>query len=110
MADIASWPERLSVLLKMICSENKKWFTLKTDLEYKFQSDIIALALPDAYNELLKKIITRGMETGEFSEVPIDITLRFINGLITESMKILRASPKINVEDDLIQAVFKLIH
>lgn len=109
LAGILAYHEKLSILLKMILSESRKWLTLKDNFEYKFKSDLVALALPDAYNELLRKILAQGVEAGEFSEIPLEITIRFIDGLITESMKILNASAKINVADDLVQAVFKLL-
>ena len=109
LADIPTFQEKLTALLKMIIAESKKWLALKDNLEYKFKTDMVSLALPDAYNELLKKLIVQGIESGEFGEIPVDITVRFIDGLIGESLKILYASPKINVEDDLIRAVFKLV-
>lgn len=105
-----SYHEKLSTLLRMIFSESRKWFINNDAFDVKHKYEIAVLAFQDAYRELIRKIINEGNEAKEFNEVPVDITMRFINGLIAESMKILYASPKINVEDDLIRAVFKLIH
>jgi AcrR family transcriptional regulator len=110
LANIVSYHEKLSTLLKMIFSESRKWFINNDAFEVKHKYEIAVLAFQEAYRELIRQIIMNGNEAKEFNEVPVDITMRFINGLISESMKILYASPKINVEDDLIRAVFKLIH
>jgi AcrR family transcriptional regulator len=110
LTGIMSYHEKLSTLLRMIFSESRKWFINNDAFAVKHQSEIAVLAFQEAYLELIRKIIIVGNESKEFNEVPIDITMRFINGLIAESMKILYASPKINVEDDLTRAVFKLVH
>jgi TetR/AcrR family transcriptional repressor of mexJK operon len=109
LTGIPAYQEKLSALLKMICSETRCWLKSKPSLEFKYQDDLELQAFQAAYTQLIRKLINDGNEAGEFAKIPVDITARFINGLISESIKVLSASPKINVEDDLIQAVFKLL-
>ncbi len=108
LQDSSSYQEKLTKLLKMVFSETRYW--LKSTTEFNYKDDLEWRAFQDAYSQLIRKFIAAGSEINEFAKIPVDITARFINGLISESLKILSATPKINVEDDLIQAVIKLLH
>ncbi len=109
LAEISTYREKLQLLLRMIFTETRNWLKIKDNIEFKSGHELDLLAFQNAYTELIRKFIMEGNARQEFTGIPVDITARFINGLISESMKILYASPKINVEDDLVAAAGKLL-
>jgi len=51
----------------------------------------------------------QGVESGKFTIPNVEITVRFINGIISESMKLITSNPELEVEGDIISSVRKLI-
>jgi len=94
----------------MIFSETRKWLKQGNDaFEFKYKYEIAQLAFTDAYNEVFKKLLQEGIDNGEFHLSNIEITIRFINGIISESMKLISSNPDLEVEGDVITSVGKLI-
>jgi AcrR family transcriptional regulator len=111
-ADLQELPtakEKLDQLVRMIFTESRKWLKQNDAFEFRYKYDIAGLAFQDAYNELLAELIREGIDTGEFREGPVDLTVRFINGIISESMKILSANPELVVEEEVIKAINRLL-
>jgi len=105
-----SCTERINQLIIMIFGETRKWLKEGNDaFEFKYKYEIARLAFIDAYNELFKRILLEGVNTNEFSISNIEITLRFINGIISESMKLISSKPELEIEGDVIASIGKLI-
>jgi AcrR family transcriptional regulator len=105
-----TYPEKLAELIRLIFAEARKWLKQKNDpFEFKYKYEIAELAFGDAYEELIKKVIREGVEQGEFTPVQVDITTRFIQGVIAESMKLLSADPNLNVEEEAVKAALRLV-
>ncbi|MBN2350484.1 MAG: hypothetical protein JXJ22_16730 [Bacteroidales bacterium] len=56
------------------------------------------MAFTEAINEIFKNLIQKGSESREFNISNIEITVRFINGIISESMKPVTFNPELKVE------------
>ena len=111
-ADLENLPtqkEKLEHLIRMIFSESRKWLKENDAFEFRYKYDIAGLAFKDAYNDLLAELINQGIEAGEFREGPVALTVRFINGIISESMKVLTANPEEDVEDEVVAAIERLL-
>jgi AcrR family transcriptional regulator len=106
---LATYEEKISQLVHMIFSEAKKWVRENDAFEFKYKYEISELAFKDAFNELVEKLIQEGIGSDEFSPVHVDVTVRFINGIISESMRLISANPKLEVEDEVISAILKLL-
>jgi AcrR family transcriptional regulator len=105
-----AYPDKLAELIRLIFAESRKWLQQKNDpFEFKYKYEISEMAFRDAYEELFKEIIREGVEQGGFAPVQVDLTVRFIQGIIGESMKLLSVNPKLTVEDETIEAVLKLV-
>lgn len=110
--DLAQFPsaqEKLAQLIRMIFSEARKWLKEHDAFEFRYKYEISELAFKDAYSELLKQLLQQGMETGEFSHAPVDLTVRLIQGMFSESMRLVTANPDLEVEEHLIKAISKLV-
>jgi TetR/AcrR family transcriptional repressor of mexJK operon len=101
--------EKLSRLLRMIFSESKKWLRTGDAFEFRYKQEIGELAFRDAYGDLLKRLLQSGMEHGEFPRRDVDITLRFIQGILGEAMKALTMNPKRSVDDQAEKAILRVL-
>ncbi|MFH2096301.1 MAG: TetR family transcriptional regulator C-terminal domain-containing protein, partial [Bacteroidota bacterium] len=63
----------------------------------------------EAYNKIFKNLIQQGINNGEFNIQNIDITVRFINGIISESMRLLTANSELMIEEEVVSSIFKLL-
>jgi AcrR family transcriptional regulator len=100
---------KISHLLDMIFSESKKWLRANDAFEFRYKHEIGELAFRDAYEDLLKRLIRSGMESGEFPRRDVDTTLNFIQGILGEAMKLLSKNPKSPVEEQAEQAIFRML-
>lgn len=111
-ADIESLPtcqEKLARLVRLIFAETRQWVKTNDVFEFRYKYEIATLAFQDAYNELIGQLIRVGIEAGEFQPVTVDVTVRFINGIFAESMRLLHADKERPVEEEVIQAMEKLL-
>ena len=111
-SDLKQFPayrEKLTRLIQMIFGEAKKWLKQNDAFEFRYKYEIAELAFKDAYSELMKQLLQQGIEAGEFSSVPVDLTVRMMQGMISESMRLATANPDLAVEEHLTGAILKLV-
>lgn len=102
--------EKLKQLVDIIFNETKKWLKGGNDaFEFKYKYDIAQLAFKEAYNELIEKIIIKGIDQGEFKNDNVAMAIVFINGIFSESIRLVTSDPSLNVEDDVFNAIIKII-
>ena len=102
--------EKIEKLILLIFKETRKWLKKGNDaFEFKFKYEISELAFKEAYNEIFKNIILLGIDADEFKVDHIELTIKFINGIFTESMKLITANPDLKIENDVCKSIFKLI-
>lgn len=109
VAQYDSYAERLSALVHLIFTEAKKWLKDNDAFEFRYKYDIGELAFKDAYSELLQKLVQQGMQASEFSDAPAELTTRLVEGMISESMKLVSANPDLEVENHLVEGILKLL-
>lgn len=101
--------EKIDKLIRMIFRETKKWLKHNDAFEFKYKYDIAELAFKEAFNELLEQYVEQGIAAGEFDVSNVQLTIRFFNGIISESMALVSANPELAVEDDVIDSMMKLL-
>ena len=105
----STYREKVEQLVRMIFAESRKWLRQNDAFEFKYKYEIGELAFQDMYEVLIADLIQNGVEQGEFSVPQVNLTGRFIRGIISESMRILQADPDLTVEDETIQAILRLL-
>ena len=111
-ADLEGLPtqrEKLNELVRMIFAKSRKWLKENDAFEFKYKYDIAGLAFQDAYNDLLAELIEAGIQDRGIPRGTVELTVRFINGIISESMKVLSANPEVAVEEEVIEAINRLL-
>ncbi|MBN1924792.1 MAG: TetR/AcrR family transcriptional regulator [Prolixibacteraceae bacterium] len=102
--------EKVNQLVLMIFAETRKWLKEGNDaFEFKYKYDIAGLAFTDAYNVIFRELLEKGNKNGEFHISNTEIMVRFINGIISESMKLVTVNPDLEVEEDVIITIGNMI-
>lgn len=109
LAQFTSVRKQLPHLIRLIFAEAKKWLKGNDAFEFRYKYEIGELAFKDAYSALIRKILEQGMKKGEFAQAPLDLTVSLIQGMISESMRLVTANPDLDVEEHLIRAILKLM-
>lgn len=77
--------------------------------DYVIENEIVGSAFKDAYQNIVKKLLVAGMESKEFKKQDIELIIHLIYGMILESMKLIHQDHARNVEDDVIDAITKIL-
>ena len=102
--------ERINQLIIMIFEETRKWLKQGNDaFEFKYKFEIAQIAFQDAYNVIFKKLIEEGNSLNEFKVTNPELAVRFINGIVSESMKLLSANPDLELEGEVIESIRRLL-
>lgn len=109
LAALPSAKDKLAQLIRLVFAEARPWLKANDAFEFRYKYEISELAFKDAYSELLKQLLDQGIAAREFSATPTDLTVRLIQGMIAESMRLVAANPDLAIEDHLVEAVLKLV-
>jgi AcrR family transcriptional regulator len=108
--DCSTSTEKITKLVNLIFIETKKWLKDGNDaFEFQYKYEISEIAFKNAYNALFQEIINEGVKNEEFKSVNIDLTVLFINGIFSESMKSVNKNPDLNLEIEVVNAILKLL-
>lgn len=111
--DLAVFPtaeEKLKQFVMIKFSETKKILKAGNDaFEFRYKYEIAQQAFKEAYNVLIKKIIMEGVDRKEFKNNDIEMSIVFINGVFSESMRLLTSNQSLKIEDKVYEAIIKLI-
>jgi AcrR family transcriptional regulator len=109
-ADYKTSKEKIESLIKLIFIEARKWIKEGNDaFEFKYKFELSELAFKEAYNILFEKIINEGIAKKEFTTENVQLTIKFINGIFSESMRLLQANPDLELEKNVTHSIIKLI-
>ena len=75
----------------------------------RFQSEIAAGAFRQAFNRMVSDIISEGVENNEFEVCDHNMTVRYIQSLITETVRIVMEDSSSQPEDILICSIDKIL-
>ncbi len=78
--------------------------------DYLVENQIGSVAFRDIFQDQLKKIIHEGNELDQFHVEDVELTFRFIYGIISESMVIVHQYPNRYILDDVIHIILKILH
>jgi len=101
--------DKLDKLITMIFERSRKWLKQNDAFEFKYKYEIASLAFKDAFSSLLKEIVTTGMDIGEFVKGPVELKIGFIQGVISEAMKLLSVNPELDIEGEVISSINKML-
>ncbi|MBN1302974.1 MAG: TetR/AcrR family transcriptional regulator [Anaerolineales bacterium] len=110
--DLETFPtftEKLARLIRLIFKEATKWLKSNDAFEFRYKYEIGELAFKDAYTGLINSLVQQGIKTGEFSSSSSELTVRLIQGMISEAMQVVSSNPDLEVENQLIESILKVL-
>lgn len=110
LSDIHTYRDKIAELVKMIFAETKKWTRQNDAFEFKYKYEIAELAFREAHGELVKKLVEAGMKNGEFQEAPVDLTMSFIQGILSESLRLVTVNQDLEIEEEVIAGINRLLN
>ena len=89
LGDIPTYREKLAELVRMVFAETKKWTRQHDAFEFKYKY---------------------GMENGEFRKAPVDLTMSFIQGILSESLRLVTVNQDLEIEEEVIEGINRLLN
>ena len=77
--------------------------------DYLIENQIVGESFRDVFQDKLKMIIQEGNEKDKFHVKDIELSFRFIYGIITESMVIVHQNPNRNILNEVTEAILKVL-
>lgn len=108
---IPSSQEKLGYVIKQIYSISRPHVEANVaDAEdYVIENEIVGSAFQDAYQNIVKKLLISGIEAKEFKQMDVELIIHLIYGMVLESMKLIHQNHSRNVEDEVIDAIGKIL-
>lgn len=102
--------EKMESMIRINFDEFRKLHKKRVGaLDERFQVEIAAAAFRETFVSLVREIIDEGTEKGEFEVCDQEMTVAFIQAIITEAVKIIRADEKAMPEDELVCNIRKML-
>jgi AcrR family transcriptional regulator len=101
---------KMEAMIRINFTEFRKIHKIKVKVfDEHFQSEIAAGAFRKAFNQMVSDIIDEGVKNKEFEVCNHEMTVKYIQALITETVRTLREDSEAKPEDFLVFTVNKLL-
>lgn len=102
--------EKMEAMIRINFSEFRKIHKKKLKaMDGRFQSEIAAAAFREAFYQMVSNIVIQGVENKEFEVCDHEVTVKYIQALISETVMIMREQGIEEPEDFLIYTVNKIL-
>lgn len=110
LVGIDSAMERLETMIRINLYEFRKIMqTKKKAVQDRYQGEIATKAFREAFYEMLSDIINEGVNKGEFTICEQEITIRYIQALIAETVNTIREDLDSNADEILVCTLKKIL-
>ena len=107
---ISSAAKKMETMIRINFTEFRKIHKKKSHaLDDRFQYEIASMAFRESFNRLVSDIIEEGVENEEFTVCHHEMTVKYIQALITETVRALRENSLAEPEESLICTVNKIL-
>lgn len=111
-AELESRPSclsRVEGLIGIIFEYTRDWWRRNKDSESVLHYPVGEQAFLDAYTELIREYVRKGVAAGEFTAEDSEITVRLVGGLILAGTRMLAEDTELDVEPRVTEAVVRLL-
>ena len=111
ISSISSVKEKLRYVLQQIYEISRPHVEANVAAEddYAVEAEIVGSAFKEAYQDILKNTILEGIQSKVFNSVDVELTINLIRGMILESLRIVHQNHSRQVEDNVIDAIMKIL-
>lgn len=110
LATIPTYDKKMEQLVYIIFQDIRNWLKESQDsFEFRFQFELTQKAFQEAYHSIAKKLYIKGIETGEFNKTNVDLTIKFLDSMLFESIKLIHVNHDLGIEKDTASSILKLL-
>ncbi len=110
LIEIPSYEQKMEKLVLVIFQDIRNWLKESQDsFEFRFQFELTQKAFQEAYHSLAKKLFIAGIENGEFSKTNVELTIKFLDSILFESMKLMHVNYDLGIEQETARSIIKLL-
>ena len=110
LIDLSTATEKMELMVRINFAEFRKIHKRKIPaMAQQFQADIAAGAFRETFKHMVSEILTEGVNNNEFEVCDHEMTVRYIQSIITETVRRLMEDNKSHPEDFLIFTLKKLL-
>lgn len=110
LKDVPSFEQKMEQLVFIIFHDIRNWMKESQDsFEFRFQFELTQKAFQEAYHTLAKKLFIAGIDNGEFSKSNIELTIKFLDSILLESIKLIHVNHDLGIEQDTARSIIKLL-
>jgi AcrR family transcriptional regulator len=108
--EFPTYEKKMEQLVLVIFQDVRNWLKESNNsFEFRFKFELTQKAFQEAYHALVKDLYIAGIEKGEFSKTNIDLTVRFLDSILLESMKLIHVNHDLGIEQDTARSILKLL-
>lgn len=100
---------RLEQLIRLIHRVARDFNQQKVSFALQFRQEIAETAYHQAFSQIIAELIRTGVEKGTFHSADLEMTIHFVNLLVTESIRWMAKHPQKPVEDETVRMVMSLL-
>lgn len=110
LINVLTYERKMEQLVFIIFQDIRNWLKESKDsFEFRFQFELTQKAYQEAYHSLIKELFLAGIENGEFCKTNIDLTVKFLDSILLESMKLIHVNHDLGIEQDTAKSILKLL-
>lgn len=110
LIEVPTYEKKMELLVFIIFQDIRNWLKESQDsFDFRFQFELAQKAFQEAYHSLAKKLFMAGIENGEFSRTNIELTIKFLDSILLESMKLMYVNHDLGIEQDTARSILKLL-
>ena len=106
----STYEKKMEQLVFIIFQDIRNWLKESQDsFEFRFQFELTQKAFQNAYHSLVKELFIAGIENGEFSKTNVELTIKFLDSILLESIKLIHVNHDLGIEQDTARSIIKLL-
>jgi AcrR family transcriptional regulator len=110
LQNLPTYEKKMEQLVFIIFQDIRNWLKESQDsFEFRFQFELTQKAFQEAYHSLAKNLFIAGIENGEFCKTNVELTIKFLDSILLESMKLMHVNHDLGIEQDTATSIIKLL-
>lgn len=109
VAELPNHRARVEALLKFVVGSARAHIAETSEAEWLHEYEIAADAFAKANGDLLREIVSEGIEAGEFADGDADLVRAMIEAMVLKYTLIVNAEPGYDRDNELIERVLRFI-
>jgi AcrR family transcriptional regulator len=110
LVEVTTYEKKMEQLVLFISQEIRIWLKENQDsFDFRFKFELTQRGFQEAYHGMAKDLYLAGIGNGEFSDNNVDLTIKFLDSILLESMQLIQTNIDLGIEQDTARSIIKLL-